>query len=75
MDRRLDVLKALVRDERTREEIAQSLGPNTLRDVRMAAAACCGAGWITQTGERERTRDRLLRLTDAGRERLAEGRV
>lgn len=67
-DVRAVVLRALLRDEHTPEEIAKSSG-KPLKQVRLAVAAGCGSGWLAQTGLRGH--DRLVRLTDAGREWLA----
>lgn len=73
-DRRALVLRALLLREQSSEEIQQSSGA-PMREIRMAVASLCGSGWIAQTSTREapgRSPERLHRITDSGREWLAE---
>lgn len=71
-DLRPRILHALRRGPLTGVEIAEQVGAK-VREIRPLVAALCERGDITTTGYSDRHHDRLLRLTDAGRERLASG--
>lgn len=71
-DLRPTVLRALAADDLTASEIARRTDVPA-KQIRMAVAMACGAGWVRQLHQHPTDHECVYRLTDRGRERLANG--